>query len=88
MHMVHCVKLGKELPGLEYPPVGGELGERIWANVSEEAWKFFLEAFKRLMNEERLIGGSPEATDRFIKSAERFFFGDGTLEPPAQYKPQ
>ncbi len=37
-HMVHCVKLGKEAPGLPAPPVPGELGKRIYENVSMEAW--------------------------------------------------
>ena len=36
--MVHCVKLGKEAEGLDYPPFPGELGKRIWLNVSKEAW--------------------------------------------------
>ena len=36
--MVKCVKLGKELPGLEEPPWSGELGQRIYDNVSQEAW--------------------------------------------------
>ena len=35
---VHCAKLKKDLPGLAYPPVPGELGKRIWANISKEAW--------------------------------------------------
>ena len=36
---VHCAKLKKDLPGLAYPPVPGELGKRIWANISKVAWE-------------------------------------------------
>ena len=32
--MVFCVKFQKELPGLDAPPWPGELGQRIYENVS------------------------------------------------------
>ena len=35
---VYCVKLTKELEGLDFPPLPGELGKKIWENVSKEAW--------------------------------------------------
>ena len=37
--MVKCIKLGKELEGLDFPPIPGELGKKIWLNVSKEAWQ-------------------------------------------------
>ena len=37
--MVQCAKLGRPLPGLEKPPFPGELGRRIFEQVSEEAWR-------------------------------------------------
>ena len=40
--MVKCVKLGKELPGLEEPPWNGALGQRIFDNVSQEAWNLWV----------------------------------------------
>ena len=80
--MVQCVKLGKELPGLDYPPFGGELGERIWREVSAEAWKLYLEHFKMIMNEYRLQGGTEQATKAFFDEAEKFFFGEGAQLPP------
>src|SRR5207244_10297481 len=52
--MVKCVKLGKELPGLEFKPFNNELGQRIYDSVSQEAWKMWLEHFKMIMNEYRL----------------------------------
>src|SRR5712671_2330695 len=56
--MVKCVKLQKELPGLEYRPFNNELGQKIYDNVSQEAWKMWLEHFKMIMNEYRLAGAS------------------------------
>lgn len=88
MRLVKCVKLGKELPGLEYPPFGGPLGDRIWAEVSEEAWKEFLEHFKRIMNEYRLQGGSEAATRAFLEQAESYFYGGGATEAPPDFVPE
>lgn len=80
--MVQCVKIGKELPGLEYPPFGGDLGDKIWLQASEEGWKLFLEHFKMIMNEYRLQGGTEAATTAFMAEAEKYFFGEGAQLPP------
>jgi len=89
MRTVHCIKLDKDLPGLEYPPFGGPLGEKVWLSVSDEAWKTFLEHFKMMMNEFRLVGGTDQATTAFLAEAEKYFFGDGkTAAPPPDFKPQ
>ena len=73
--MVNCVKLGKELPGLERPPIPGDMGKRIYENVSEEAWKLFKEYFKKIINEYRLDLMSPEADKVFNDQLEAYFFG-------------
>src|SRR5579884_2314892 len=52
--MVHCVKFGKEMPGLDRVPWKGELGKRVYEHVSKEAWKLWIEYSKMLMNEYRL----------------------------------
>src|SRR5438128_672894 len=52
--MVKCKKLGQELPGLTYKPWPNELGQRVYENISQEAWGQWLEHFKRIMNEYRL----------------------------------
>ena len=52
--MVQCVKLSKELPGVKCKPFEDELGQRIYDNVSQEAWKMWLEHSKMLINEYRL----------------------------------
>ena len=85
--LVNCIKLGQSLPGLAYPPVPGPLGDRIWLEVSADGWKEFLEHFKRVMNENRLQGGTEQATSAFYDQAEKFFFGGG-VDAPAEYKPE
>ena len=59
--MVKCVKLGWELPGLDAPPWPGELGRRIFENVSEEAWEMWEEKMKMILNEYRLLPFQKEA---------------------------
>ena len=59
---VFCVKLQKEAPGLDEVPFDGHpLGQRIYENVSKEAWKGWVEHMKMIMNEYRLNLGQPEA---------------------------
>ncbi|HLQ02482.1 MAG TPA: oxidative damage protection protein, partial [Burkholderiales bacterium] len=61
--MVKCVKLGREAEGLEHPPYPGELGKRIFENVSKEAWQQWLEHQKMLVNENRLNLADKKARD-------------------------
>ena len=86
-HMVKCVKYQKELPGLEEPPWPGELGQRIYDNVSQEAWKLWLEHLKMLINEYRLAPANPESQEIIAQQMEQFFFGEGAALPPV-YVPQ
>lgn len=74
---VHCVKLGREAEGLDYPPYPGELGKRIYANVSKEAWKQWLELQKMLVNENRLSLADKKARDYLAQQMEKHFFGEG-----------
>ena len=81
-HMVKCVKYGKELPGLDEPPWSGDLGQRIYDNVSQDAWKLWLEHLKMLINEYRLSPATKEAQDIIAAQMEQFFFGEGAKLPP------
>jgi Fe-S cluster biosynthesis and repair protein YggX len=85
--MVKCVKFGKELPGLDEPPWNGELGQRIYDNVSEQAWDMWLEHLKMIINEYRLSPATKEAQEIIAKQMEEFFFGKGAALPPG-YVPQ
>ena len=58
--MVKCVKLEKELPGLEKPPFAGPVGQQIFETVSKEAWRMWKEEMQiRVLNEYRLNMGDP-----------------------------
>lgn len=84
--MVQCVKLDKELPGLAETPFDGELGQRIYDNVSQQAWMMWSEHLKMIINEYRLNPGTMEAQELIIKQMEQFFFGDGAALP-SEYVP-
>ncbi len=84
---VFCVKLQKALPGFASPPWPGELGQRVFDNVSTEAWKLWEERMKMILNEYRLMPFQKEAQDLVAKHMEEFFFGEGSALPP-DYKPE
>ena len=84
--MVKCIKLGQELPGLKSPPSPTELGKKVYENVSEQAWKEFLEHFKMVINEYRLDLTSPMADQVFEQKMEEFFFAD-EIKMPEGYVP-
>jgi Fe-S cluster biosynthesis and repair protein YggX len=83
---VHCVKLGKEAEGLKFAPYPGELGKRIYENVSQEAWKMWLSHQTMLINEYRLAPIEPKARKFLEEEMEKFFFGQGS-EKPKEYVP-
>ncbi len=85
--MVRCVKLKKELPGLEAPPWPGELGQRIYNQVSAEAWRLWEERMRMILNEYRLLPFQKEAQQLIARNMEDFFFGEGTALPP-DYVPE
>ena len=87
MRTVHCVKLGFEAEGLAFAPWPGELGKRIYENVSKKAWAEWLAHQTMLINENRL--NPLDASTRSFLSAEmeKYFFGDGSSAPPGFIAP-
>ena len=83
---VHCVKLNKEAEGLERAPYPGELGQRILAGVSKEAWQQWLAHQTMLINEYRLTPIDPKDRVFLEQQMEQFFFGTGA-EAPQGYVP-
>ena len=83
---VKCVKLGREGEGLDFPPFPGDLGKRIFENVSKEAWKGWLEHQKMLVNENRLSLADPKARKYLVEQTEKYFFGAGA-DAAAGYVP-
>ena len=83
---IHCLKLQKNAEGLDRPPYPGELGQKIFANISKEAWNLWLNQQTMLINEYRLSMLDPKAR-AFLKSEmEKFLFGEGSAPPP-DYNP-
>jgi Fe-S cluster biosynthesis and repair protein YggX len=83
---VNCVKLGKEAEGLDFPPYPGELGARIYENVSKEAWQMWIRQQTMLINEYRLTPVEPKARKFLEEQMEKFFFGEGAVVPEG-YRP-
>lgn len=79
--MVECVLLKKEAEGLEYAPYPGDLGQRIYDNVSKEAWQRWLGHQTMLINEYRLTPIEPEARKFLETEMEKYFFGEGSSAP-------
>ena len=84
---VKCIKLGREAEGLAFPPYPGELGKRIFENVSKEAWQLWLQHQTMLINENRISPIDPKARQFLEGEMENFFFGAGSA-PPEGYVPE
>ena len=84
---VNCIILKAEAEGLDYAPYPGELGQRIYDNVSKEAWQRWLAHQTMLINENRLTPIEPEARQFLAAEMEKFFFGGGS-EKPKEYVPE
>jgi len=86
--MVKCVKFGREMPGLEEAPWAGEIGKRIYENVSQEAWKMWIEHSKMILNEYRLNPLDPNSHKILEEQMEQFFFGEGAKLPEGYVPPK
>ncbi len=85
--MVKCVLLGVEAEGLDYAPYPGELGKRIYENVSRQAWQQWLAHQTMIINEYRLTPIEPKARKFIEEEMEKFFFGAGA-DRPEGYTPE
>lgn len=83
---VQCVKLGREAEGLDRPPYPGPLGQRIFEQVSKEAWQAWIRHQTMLVNENRLNLADATARKYLAKQMENYFFGEGA-EMPSGYVP-
>ena len=84
---VNCIVLKKEAEGLDFQPYPGELGKRIFDNVSKEAWGRWLAHQTMLINEYRLTPIEPEARKFLETEMEKYFFGEGSARPE-EFVPQ
>jgi len=86
--IVNCIKLGREAEGLAKPPYPGELGRRIYAQASKEAWLGWLKHQTMLINENRLSPIDPRARAFLEDHMEKFFFGEGSAKPSGYVPPE
>ncbi len=85
---VQCGYLGREAPGLERIPYPGELGKRIYENISAQAWQAWLRHQTMLINEYRLSPIEPKARKFLVEEMEKFLFGGGSEKPKEFVAPE
>lgn len=83
---VQCVLLKKEAEGLDFSPYPGELGKRIYNQISKEAWAQWMKHQTMLVNENRLNLADQRARQYLARQMEQFLFG-GSVDQPAGYVP-
>ncbi len=84
---VRCVKLGREAEGLDYAPWPGELGKKIYDNISKEAWQQWVQHQTMIINEYRLNPMDPKAKELIVTEMEKFLFGTGAEKPEGYVPP-
>lgn len=85
--IIHCSKLNKEAEGMNKAPFPGALGERIFNEVSQEAWNLWISHQTMLINEYRLNLMEPKAREFLKEEMQKYFFGEGS-EKPAGFTPK
>jgi Fe-S cluster biosynthesis and repair protein YggX len=81
------VKIGRELPGLDSPPFSGPLGQRIYENVSQQAWALWPAQSTLTINHYGLSLGDPNAQKILLQQMEEFFFGENAALPEGWMPP-
>ena len=84
--LIHCIKLKREAEAMSAPPFPGALGEKIFQNVSKEAWAMWLNQQTMIINEYRLSLIDPKGREFLLTEMQNYFFGQGS-EKPAGYVP-
>ena len=86
--MVNCVKIGREAEGLVRVPYPGDLGKRVFENVSKQAWADWLKHQTMLINENRLSPMDPKARKFLEEQMEQYLFGEGAAVPEGYVPPK
>ncbi|MEY4592940.1 MAG: hypothetical protein RIR18_1835 [Pseudomonadota bacterium] len=74
---VNCIKLGTEAEGLDFPPIPGALGNKIFENVSKEAWQQWIRMQTMIINENRLNLADPRHRTYLMEQMQKHFFEEG-----------
>ena len=84
---IFCSYLQRDAEGLDRVPYPGELGQRIYANISKEAWQRWVRHQTMLLNEYRLSPIDPKARKFLVEEMEKFLFGGGAQKPEGYVSP-
>ena len=84
---IFCSYLQRESEGLDRVPYPGELGQRIYDNISQEAWQQWVRHQTMLLNEYRLSPIDPKARKFLVEEMEKFLFGGGAQKPEGYVSP-
>ena len=88
MNLINCIKLNKQLEGLERAPYPGELGKKILNSVSKEAWQMWLDHQTMLINENNL-NLFEESSQKYLKEQmDKYFFSDDDVDQIQGYVPK
>ncbi len=87
VRMVNCLKLKQEAEGLDYPPYPGELGVKIWQNISKQAWIDWTDIQTRIVNENRLNLADARARKYVKQQMESYLFEDKDVEAQGYVPP-
>lgn len=85
---VNCIKLGREAEGLDFPPLPGEMGKKIFDSVSKEAWAAWVKHQTMLINENRLNLADSRARQYLQQQLQNYFFGSGADAVQGYVPPQ
>lgn len=80
--LINCAKLQKQLEGLPKAPLPGVLGDKIFQEISKQAWQMWLQHQTMLINEYRLSLIDPKTREFLLTEMEKFLFGEGSEKPP------
>ncbi len=90
---VNCVILKCESEGLDSPPHPGDLGQRIFDNVSQQGWQQWLDRLTIIINENGLNTADPDTIGVIEQHMVGFLFGEGNygglpqnFQPPGAKK--
>lgn len=85
--MIQCTKLNRQAEGLDYAPYPGELGTRIWREISKDAWAQWMDIQTRLVNENHLSLADPEARKFLADRMQGFLFENQDVEAQGYVPP-
>ena len=71
---VFCVNLNKEAEGLDFQLYPGELGKKIFDNISKQAWGEWQKKQTMLINEKKLNMMEPEARAFLEEQMQAYLF--------------